>query len=123
MDPLTILGLILGGGYLAKGGLDTLLQYGAGGREIKLQERLAGFQQEGAKTANEENRRMTEKYLAMLSESQNRKDKMMRDDRQSQMMMAMLQSLSGFNQGQTQLYGARTRPVPPTSITGLMRGL
>ncbi len=127
MDPLTILALLAGVGYLGKetalGGYGLYQQGKQFDKQMGLQELMAKYEQEGTKAANKENREMTDRYMRMLDHSQRRSDRQSSEDRQMQLIMAMMQGASGMQQNTVQTMANVGRPVPPMSMTALMRGL
>jgi len=98
-------------------------EYKLGKRQIALEELRARSQTEGARVENEENRRATERYLAMFRQTQEREDIETSRDRQMQLVMGLLGGLTGFRQqaGRTLVDAQRT--MPPMALTTLMRGM
>jgi hypothetical protein len=96
---------VLGGQMLFPSGMQTLQMSNERKRvlgEVELGKRRLSSETETAKRINEENRRASDQYMAMLAD-QNRKETAERSkDRQMQLLMAMLAGQRNFQQGTVQ---------------------
>jgi len=125
MAPLAAIAILsaLGiGGSALKGGLELWLNNKLGRKQIDLQTMLAQNEATTAKLSNEENRRQSEQFMTMYQtdKAEGRKEKT--KDRQMQLLGAMLSSMGQMRQTAVDTQVAVNRPLPPTSLTSLIRG-
>ncbi|MFH0981802.1 MAG: hypothetical protein V2A79_09715 [Planctomycetota bacterium] len=108
---------------LLMGGLGLRTEHKLGSQRISLEKMIAKARIDAAKVENEENRRATERALAMLTETRRREEIESSRDRQMELVMAMLGGLGGFRQQAGQTLAASQRQMPPLALTTLMRGM
>ena len=104
------------------GGLDFWTKQRLGGKQINLQTMLAQSEMEAAKLTNEENRRQAGEYTTMLREEKQSQREESRQSRQTQLLATLMQAAMQQQESAAQMTAQTTRPVPPTSMVGLLRG-
>jgi hypothetical protein len=90
--------------------------------ELELGKKRLESEAEVSKRINEENQRSTDKYLAMLAQVNSKESTERSEDRQMQMMMALIANQQNMRQATTQAAQAG-RPDYPMSMSVLMRGI
>ena len=122
MNPLILAALAISAPGLVK----TLLNYfqtgSLGKKQIDLQTMLAQNEAATAKLSNEENRRQAGEYATMLREEKQSQREEGRQSRQTQLLAALMGAAMQQRESAAQMTAQTTRPVPPTSMVGLLRG-
>jgi len=97
--------------------------YLLGLKQLALQRELAEGQTKATKAANEADVQATQKYMNMLLESRGRERKERSEDRQMQLINAMMQGMMGLRSQAGQAAVDSQRQLPPMALTTLMRGM
>ena len=100
----------------------TGLQHSLGKRQIGLQKGALEGETEAARLTNEENRRQAQQFTAMLASEKTEGRKERSQDRQMQLLLAMLTGMGQMRESAVDTFTTASRPLPPTALTSLMRG-
>lgn len=118
---------LIGGGLMGANWVKDILgiiqQGSLGAKQLSLQELMTKTEAEGTKRANEENRRMAQQYLAMARQGQQEQSRQSSQDRQMQLLMAMLQGMGQYRQQGSQMMTDLQSSAPPMALSRLMRGM